>query len=187
LASYFRSLRNALISIQVSDPNVIALNLSQYIPPLKDAPNAVTQEQIAEHLSGYARFEQPNPQQLQLLVEVVRLAQTQIVEPEEQTALPETVSPPMPSVPEVALPQPEDPETVPAPSDPTPVEPEAQVTPVAPSVPQPGPVEPIMTKVNYDPNDFLLFAPLHGSNSVITVNPLGSGQQQVSWPGAGDG
>lgn len=187
MASYFASLRIALKTIQDSDPNAIALNVGQYIPPLKDDPSAITQEQIAKHLSGYARFEQPNLQQLQLLAEVVRIAQGQINEPEEQTALPETVSPPVPSVPEVALPQPEQTEAVPAPSEPTPVETEAQATPVAPPVPQPIPVEPAAVKVNYDPNDFLLFAPLHGSNSVITVNPLGSGQQQVSWPGAGDG
>lgn len=184
MASYFASLRVALKSIQDNDPNAIALNVGQYIPPLKDDPNAVTAEQIAAHLAGYARFDQPNQQQLELLAEVVRIAQAQaaeakpaVVAPVEVTPEPEAIAPEAtPEVPTLS------PEIIAPPA------PEATPEPEPVSVPEAvAPVAPAAPRINYDAKDFLQFSPLHGSNSVIMVDTLPSGEQQVSWSAPGDG
>jgi len=75
LASYFASLRLALKELQDKDPNIIALGIGQYIPPLKDDENAASVDEIAKHLSQYSRFDaQPTAQQLEILAKVVAMA-----------------------------------------------------------------------------------------------------------------
>ena len=174
MASYFASLRLALKAVQDNDPNAIALNVGQYIPPLKDDPKAQSVEQIKTHLSGYSRFEQPNELQLQLLAEVVRQAQANFQSETDSESLPESTLPAqvdsaieLPA--SVEEPSPADSvETPPAAVDQPTIETPSQETAAAP-------------RINFDPNDFNGFSNLHVGNAVITVESIAAGAQRVSW------
>jgi hypothetical protein len=182
LASYFASLRLALKAVQDNDPNAIALNVGQYIPPLKDDPQAQSIDQIKAHLEGYSRFEQPNDLQLQLLAEVVRQATTNYQPETNSEGLSEST---LPAPVDLSKPKPDSPEieAVEIPEATSPAEnvegtPDI-INPSAVETPAPEPVA--APRINFDPNDFNGFSGLHVGNAVITVESIASGAQKVSW------
>jgi hypothetical protein len=164
LASYFASLRVALKELQDKDPNIIALGIGQYIPPLKDDENAETPEQIASHLSQYARFDsQPNAQQLGILAQIVAMAKNSSSAKtpaptlvNEETVVPETAA-------AVSTPS-----EAPAPS------------------PEPAAAAPASPSVVFDPSEFTGYAFMKDRDEVVGVESK-EDKLVVSWSGPGDG